>query len=85
MNRETFLKELGAALSNLSQAEREEAVTYYDEMIRDAVEAGQDEETAVGRLGAPAGPVQVQRGLARSRQGRNFKRSGASDFNGSWQ
>ena len=54
MNRETFLKELGAALSNLSRAEREEAVTYYDEMIRDAVEAGQDEETAVGRLGAPA-------------------------------
>ena len=33
MNRETFLKELGAALSNLSRAEREEAVTYYDEMI----------------------------------------------------
>ena len=42
MNRETFLKELGAALSNLSRAEREEAVTYYDEMIRDSVEAGQD-------------------------------------------
>ena len=42
MNRETFLKELGAALSNLSRAEREEAVTYYDEMIRDAVEAGQE-------------------------------------------
>lgn len=51
MTRKQFLDELEALLSDLPQAEREEALSYYEEYF-DA--ADQDEQQVIQQLGSPA-------------------------------
>jgi uncharacterized membrane protein len=53
MNRETFLQNLGAALSGLTRLEREEILTDYQSYFDDAVADGQSEEIVAAKLGDP--------------------------------
>lgn len=81
MTKQEYLAELRAALSDLSAEEASRACAFYEEMIDDRVEAGEDERDAVAAMEPPAVaaarimdemPV-VPRALARA-QGR--RRSG---------
>lgn len=51
MNKQEFLKRLGAALSGLPRADAEERLAFYEEMIDDRVEEGLSEEAAVAEIG----------------------------------
>lgn len=58
MNRESYIKTLKQYARHLPAHEREEIVFYYDEIIRDAVENGQDETTFIAGLGHPSEIIQ---------------------------
>lgn len=51
MNKQTFFEELSLLLKELPTKEREQALTYYGEIIADSMEDGHTEEEAVERLG----------------------------------
>ena len=51
MNKESFLAELRSGLSGLPQADVEERLSFYGEMIDDRVEEGMSEEEAVAGIG----------------------------------
>ena len=51
MNKQAFLKRLGAALSGLPRADAEERLAFYEEMIDDRMEEGLSEEAAVAEIG----------------------------------
>lgn len=51
MNKQEFLKRLGAALSGLPEEDAAERLSFYEEMIDDRVEEGLSEETAVAEIG----------------------------------
>lgn len=52
MRRETFLRELKSNLSKrLMKKEVDEAIAYYDEMIKDRIDAGEREEDIIASLG----------------------------------
>lgn len=51
MNRREFLEALEAQLISLPEAEREQTIRFYAEMIDDRVEGGADEEEVVAQLG----------------------------------
>ena len=51
MNRKAFLRELKGRIAALPEAERDQKLAYYAEMIDDRVEAGMAEEEAVAALG----------------------------------
>ena len=53
MNQETFLKELAAGLTGLSELERSRVLDYYREMICDGVENGKSEENVIQNFGSP--------------------------------
>ena len=53
MKKQEFLNELAAALHNLPREERYRTLSYYDELIDDRMEDGQNEEEAVSSLGDP--------------------------------
>ena len=53
MKKQEFLNELAAALHNLPREERYRTLSYYDELIDDRIEDGQNEEEAVSGLGDP--------------------------------
>ena len=53
MKKQEFLNELAAALHNLPREERYRTLSYYDELIDDRMEDGQNEEEAVSGLGDP--------------------------------
>ena len=53
MNQETFLKELAAGLTGLSEQERNSVLDYYREMICDGVENGKSEEAVIQNFGSP--------------------------------
>ena len=52
MNKAAFLKELRKGLRQLPQAERQQYIDYYAEMIDDRMEEGVSEEEAVAALGS---------------------------------
>ena len=52
MNRQEFMKQLEMLLSDISQAEREEALQYYNDYLDDA--GIENEEESIGSLGSPA-------------------------------
>ena len=52
MNRQEFLKQLEVLLSDISQAERDEALQYYNDYLDDA--GIENEETAIRALGSPS-------------------------------
>lgn len=52
MNKQTFLAQLRKGLSRLPQADIEERVTFYSEMIDDRMEEGLSEEDAVSAIGS---------------------------------
>lgn len=54
MNKQTFLEELCHLLKSLPQAERQQHLDYYTEMIDDRMEDGLCEEEAVAALGSAA-------------------------------
>ena len=54
MNKEKFLDTLYHLLKSLPNAERQQHIDYYDEMIHDRMEDGVSEENAVAALGSPA-------------------------------
>lgn len=54
MNRKQFLKELKNELNKRNDIETEQVLFYYDEMIQDAVENGEDEEVFIVNLGPVA-------------------------------
>lgn len=58
MRREEFLKSLKRHARQLPAHEREEILFYYDEMIRDAVENGNNEERFIAGIGDPAAIIQ---------------------------
>lgn len=51
MTKNEFLNKLTAALSGLPQSEMQKTMDYYSEIIDDAVEAGEDEQAVIARLG----------------------------------
>lgn len=53
MNKTEFLAELRAHLSGLPEADREQAVAYYAEIIEDRTEDGAKEEEVIAALGSP--------------------------------
>jgi len=58
MRREEFLKTLKRHARQLPSHEREEILFYYDEMIRDAVENGKDEERFIAEIGHPSAIIE---------------------------
>lgn len=52
MNRQEFMKQLEMLLSDISQAEQEEALQYYNDYLDDA--GIENEEESIGSLGSPA-------------------------------
>ncbi|MCR5279003.1 MAG: DUF1700 domain-containing protein [Lachnospiraceae bacterium] len=50
MNKDDFLRELAAELSDLSEKDRDDAIKYYSDYIDDA---GYDAETVIAELGTP--------------------------------
>ena len=52
MNKKTFLNELKKELKYYKKINSEEIIYYYDEMIQDAIDEGQDEETFIKNLGS---------------------------------
>lgn len=52
MNKQDFLNNLTNALSGLPQDEVQKTIDYYCEIIDDAVEEGEEEQTVIARLGA---------------------------------
>lgn len=52
MTKNEFLNKLTAALSGLPQEEIQKTLDYYSEIIDDAVEDGEDEQTVTARLGS---------------------------------
>lgn len=53
MKKQEFLAELYERLKTLPQAEREQSLSYYSEMIDDRIDDGMTEEQAVQSVGAP--------------------------------
>ena len=53
MKKQEFLAELYERLQSLPQAEREQSLSYYSEMIDDRIDDGMTEEQAVQSVGAP--------------------------------
>ena len=53
MRKQEFLNQLAAALAGMDREERYRTLSYYDELIDDSMEDGQDEEQAVAGLGDP--------------------------------
>lgn len=54
MNKEKFLDTLYHLLKSIPNAERQQHIDYYEEMIHDRMEDGVSEEDAVAALGSPA-------------------------------
>ncbi len=52
MNKKTFMNELKKELKYYKKINSEEIIYYYDEMIQDAIDEGQDEETFIKNLGS---------------------------------
>ena len=50
MRKQEFLNQLAAALAGMDREERYRTLSYYDELIDDRMEDGQDEEQAVACL-----------------------------------
>jgi len=53
MTKSEFLAELRNGLASCPEQEREERITFYDEMISDLMEEGYSEEQAVEKIGNP--------------------------------
>lgn len=53
MDRSDFLERLMNGLADLTPAEREQVEAYYTEILEDALEGGQEEETVLASLGSP--------------------------------
>ncbi len=58
MRRDEFLKSLKRHARQLPAHERKEIIFYYDEMIRDAVENGKNEERFIAEIGHPSAIIQ---------------------------
>lgn len=52
MNKNDFLNRLAAALAGLPQEEIKKTIDYYSEIIDDAVEEGESEQTVIARIGS---------------------------------
>ena len=74
MNRETFLNELMAGLTQLGPVEQRQVADYYNELIFDGVENGKPEEEIIAGFGAPE-ETRASR-LLRGRPGRARYRLG---------
>ena len=59
MNKEDFLRELAAELSDLPEKDREDAIKYYSDYIDDA---GYDADTVISELGTPQSVASTVRG-----------------------
>lgn len=55
MNRETFLNELMAGLTQLGPVEQRQVADYYNELIFDGVENGKPEEEIIAGFGRAGG------------------------------
>lgn len=54
MNKQSFLYQLKEGLIRLNEAEKEQFIRYYDELIEDYIEDGASEAQAVKKLGKPS-------------------------------
>lgn len=79
MNRVDFMKQLESLLQNISPAEREEALQYYNEYFNDAGE--ENEQDVIDALGNPAKVAEnIKRDLYGSGYGdNNYQRASAHD------
>ena len=79
MNRIDFMKQLESLLQNISPAEREEALQYYNEYFNDA--GAENEQNVIEALGNPAKVAEnIKRDLCGSGYGdAAFQRSGANN------
>lgn len=53
MNKDTFLKTLRKQLKKLKASEIEKQINYYEEILADMMENGQDEKEAIAKIGSP--------------------------------
>ena len=53
MNKQEFLSTLGAGLQDYPEADRQQYIDYYSEMIDDRIEEGLSEDEAVADIGTP--------------------------------
>lgn len=53
MNKDTFLKTLRKQLKKLKASEIEKQINYYEEILADMMENGQDEKEATAKIGSP--------------------------------
>lgn len=75
MNREEFMRRLTALLQDVPPAEREEALTYYNEYFDDAGE--ENEADVIAALGSPEELAKsIKAGLADGGNGGEFTESG---------
>lgn len=79
MNRVDFMKQLESLLQNISPAEREEALQYYNEYFNDAGE--ENEQDVIEALGNPAKVAEnIKRDLSGSGYGEStYQKTSASD------
>lgn len=79
MNRVDFMKQLESLLQNISPAEREEALQYYNDYFNDA--GAENEQDVIEALGNPAKVAEnIKRDLYGSGYGDNtYQRTAASD------
>lgn len=75
MTKQEYLAELRAALSDLSAEEASRACAFYEEMIDDRVEAGEDERNAVAAMEPPPWPRRASWTRCRSRRTPSARRA----------
>ena len=75
MNRNEFMKQLEALLQNISQAEREEALQYYNDYFDDA--GSENEQSVIEALGNPA---RVAENIKRDLYANGYATNGYDDY-----
>ena len=75
MNRNEFMKQLEALLQNISQAEREEALQYYNDYFDDA--GPENEQSVIEALGNPA---RVAENIKRDLYANGYATNGYDDY-----
>ena len=78
MNRTVFMDRLKELLSDITEAEREEAISYYEEYFNDAGE--ENEDSVIASLGSPESvAATIKRGLAGTDESGEYSENGYSN------
>ena len=78
MNKTIFMDRLKELLSDITEAEREEAISYYEEYFNDAGE--ENEDSVIASLGSPESvAATIKRGLAGTDESGEYSENGYSN------